>query len=66
MNIESLREYCLSKTGVTEDFPFDEEVLVFKVMGGLSGGVVILAWQASSLLVLFHALVMELHSHSMR
>jgi predicted DNA-binding protein (MmcQ/YjbR family) len=33
MNIEILREYCLSKKGATESFPFDEETLVFKVMG---------------------------------
>jgi len=33
MNIEKIREYCLSKKGVTEEFPFDEETLVFKVMG---------------------------------
>ena len=33
MNIESLREYCLSKKGTTEGFPFDESALVFKVMG---------------------------------
>lgn len=33
MNIEELRDYCLSMKGVTEDFPFDEEALVFKVMG---------------------------------
>lgn len=33
MNIEQLRGFCLSKKGVTEDFPFDEETLVFKVMG---------------------------------
>lgn len=33
MNIEQLRNYCLSKKGVTEDFPFDEETLVFKVLG---------------------------------
>ncbi|HOO84266.1 MAG TPA: MmcQ/YjbR family DNA-binding protein, partial [Prolixibacteraceae bacterium] len=32
MNIESLREYCLSKKGATESFPFDEVTLVFKVM----------------------------------
>jgi predicted DNA-binding protein (MmcQ/YjbR family) len=31
MNIESLRNYCLSKTGATESFPFGEETLVFKV-----------------------------------
>ncbi len=33
MNIESFREYCLSKKGVEETFPFDEVTLVFKVMG---------------------------------
>jgi predicted DNA-binding protein (MmcQ/YjbR family) len=33
MNSEEIREYCLSKPGVIEDFPFDEETLVFKVMG---------------------------------
>ncbi len=32
MNIEELRNYCLSKKGATESFPFDEETLVFKVM----------------------------------
>ena len=31
MNIETLREYCISKAGVTEKFPFDEDTLVFKV-----------------------------------
>ncbi|MFD0990173.1 MmcQ/YjbR family DNA-binding protein [Mariniflexile jejuense] len=33
MNIEQLHNYCLSKKAVTEDFPFDEDVLVFKVLG---------------------------------
>jgi predicted DNA-binding protein (MmcQ/YjbR family) len=31
MNLEKLYEYCLSKKGVTEHFPFDEDTLVFKV-----------------------------------
>jgi predicted DNA-binding protein (MmcQ/YjbR family) len=31
MNIESIREYCISKKGVNESFPFDETTLVFKV-----------------------------------
>jgi predicted DNA-binding protein (MmcQ/YjbR family) len=31
MNIQQLYEFCLSKKGVTEHFPFDEETLVFKV-----------------------------------
>ena len=33
MHIDTYREYCLAKKGVTEGFPFDESVLVFKVMG---------------------------------
>jgi len=33
MHVERFRDYCLSKTGVTEEFPFDEHTLVFKVMG---------------------------------
>lgn len=33
MNIETLREYCLSKKGVEETLPFGPDVLVFKVMG---------------------------------
>lgn len=33
MDIESFRAYCLKKKGVTEEFPFGEGVLVFKVMG---------------------------------
>lgn len=33
MNIETFRKYCLNKPGVTEAFPFDESVLVFKVGG---------------------------------
>ncbi len=33
MDIESLRTYCLSKKAVTEDFPFGETTLVFRVYG---------------------------------
>ena len=32
MNIEEVREYCITKKAVTESFPFDETTLVFKVM----------------------------------
>ncbi|WP_106831809.1 MmcQ/YjbR family DNA-binding protein [Parabacteroides pacaensis] len=31
MNIEEVREYCLSLKNVTESFPFDDVSLVFKV-----------------------------------
>lgn len=33
MDIEQIREYCIKKKGVTEEYPFDEDTLVFKVMG---------------------------------
>ena len=33
MDVESFREYCLAKKGVTEGLPFGPDVLVFKVMG---------------------------------
>lgn len=33
MNVEEFRMYCLQKSMVTEEFPFDETTLVFKVMG---------------------------------
>jgi len=31
MDFDELRNYCLSKSCVSESFPFDEETLVFKV-----------------------------------
>jgi predicted DNA-binding protein (MmcQ/YjbR family) len=33
MHIEDYREYCLKKPGTTEELPFDEDTLVFKVCG---------------------------------
>ena len=33
MDLGSFRELCLSKKGVTEEFPFGENTVVFKVMG---------------------------------
>ena len=33
MRIETIREHCKCKKGVTEEFPFDDVTLVFKVMG---------------------------------
>ena len=35
MDLEEVRNYCLSKPGTTESFPFDEETLVFKVASKL-------------------------------
>lgn len=33
MDLETYRLYCLKKKGVDEAMPFDDKVLVFKVMG---------------------------------
>ncbi|MGV8993145.1 MAG: MmcQ/YjbR family DNA-binding protein [Flavobacterium sp.] len=33
MNIENLYEFCASLKGTTEEFPFDQETLAFKVGG---------------------------------
>lgn len=33
MNQEEIRDYCLSKKGVIEEFPFNDTALVFKVAG---------------------------------
>lgn len=33
MNIELIREYCLSKSGVEESLPFGPDTLVFKTSG---------------------------------
>ena len=33
MNIEAFQNHCFNKKGVTGEFPFDQDTLVFKVMG---------------------------------
>lgn len=41
VTLEEFRHYCLAKRGVTEELPFDEITLVYKVMGkmfALAGG----------------------------
>ncbi len=46
MNIERLREYCLKKKSVTEDFPFDKDTLVFKVLGKMFALFPLEKWEA--------------------
>ncbi len=45
MHIEQLREFCISKKGVTEHFPFDDVTLVFKVMGKMFALVGLNQWE---------------------
>lgn len=33
MDLETIREYCLNKKGVTENLPFNEDSPVYKVIG---------------------------------
>jgi predicted DNA-binding protein (MmcQ/YjbR family) len=33
MDLENFRAYCIQMKGVTEEFPFGDDVLVYKVMG---------------------------------
>lgn len=33
MTLDEIRSFCLGKVGVTEDLPFDEETLAFRVGG---------------------------------
>lgn len=45
MHIEQLRDFCLSKKGVTEEFPFDVDTLVFKVMGKMFALIPLSKWE---------------------
>jgi len=45
MNIEQLRDYCLSKKGVIEAFPFNETTLVFKVFGKIFALTSLKGWE---------------------
>lgn len=46
MNIEELRDFCISKKGVTEHFPFDDVTLVFKVMNKMFALVGLHQWES--------------------
>jgi predicted DNA-binding protein (MmcQ/YjbR family) len=45
MTIDIFYDYCLSKKGVTEHFPFDEDTLVFKVGGKMFALTSLAAWE---------------------
>ena len=46
MNIEQLQAYCMSKKGVTEDFPFGDDTLVFKVLDKVFALVSLVKWES--------------------
>lgn len=45
MHIDQLRDFCISKKGVTEHFPFDDVTLVFKVMNKMFALVGLNHWE---------------------
>ncbi|OSY88103.1 MmcQ-like protein [Tenacibaculum holothuriorum] len=45
MHIDQLRDFCISKKGVTEHFPFDDVTLVFKVMNKMFALVGLEKWE---------------------
>lgn len=46
MNIEEYRDYCMNKKAVTEHFPFDNDALVFKVLGKMFALASLKKWEA--------------------
>ncbi|WP_394906917.1 MmcQ/YjbR family DNA-binding protein [uncultured Mesonia sp.] len=48
MEIDEIRQYCLYKPGTTEDFPFDQQTLVFKVMGKMYALIGLEKWEAGN------------------
>ncbi len=47
MHIEQYRNYCILKKGVTEHFPFDDNALVFKVMGKMFALSGVNSWESN-------------------
>ena len=45
MHIDEIRDFCISKKGVTEHFPFDQVTLVFKVMNKMFALVGLDSWE---------------------
>lgn len=48
MTITDFYDFCLSKKGVTEQFPFDEDTLVFKVGGKMFALSSLSEWEKGS------------------
>ena len=46
IDIDQLRAYCLNKKGTSEDFPFDSDTLVFRVLGKIFALVPLNRWEA--------------------
>jgi len=51
MNIEELRDFCIAKKGVTEEFPFDFDTLVFKVLGKIFALTSLSKWEKGDMTI---------------
>lgn len=45
MRIDEFRDHCIAKPETTEEFPFDENTLVFKVMGKMFALTSLKSWE---------------------
>lgn len=45
MTVDAVREHCLSKKGTSEDFPFDEDTLVLRVMNKIFALIPLENWE---------------------
>lgn len=48
MDLEAYYNYCLSKKGATEDLPFDQDTLVFKVGGKIFAFTSLKEWESGN------------------
>ena len=51
MNILELQDFCMAKKGVTETFPFDDNTLVFKVMGKMFALTSLTKWEMGEMAI---------------
>jgi predicted DNA-binding protein (MmcQ/YjbR family) len=51
MNIEELRDFCIARKGVTEEFPFDFDTLVFKVLGKIFALTSLSQWEKGDMTI---------------
>jgi predicted DNA-binding protein (MmcQ/YjbR family) len=45
MTVDAIREHCLIKKGTSEDFPFDEDTLVLRVMNKIFALIPLERWE---------------------
>ncbi len=48
MDVEQIRAYCINKNATTEEFPFNDDTLVFKVLGKIFALVSLKKWETGN------------------